>query len=244
MKKSMNKRKILIIIAIAGISLNIPIFCKNIITFFMKPYPTIYPKEVAIRKAKKLKKPGKLSKYMLKAMLNKHVVSGIFFTYGGYLAISDLNGQVTFPREHAAPEITLLITNNIIPIMMLHNTVAHWKIENNIPVKVYKVKRKEDKESESFIWDVKRIKPPENNIISNNTIVIMANPKYIIVPTGITVTSSGPQLTLPNIYVRNGINKVHSSLYTLGIKHFFTPTEKKYKKDKKRYSHKFRELPS
>ena len=211
------------------------LICDQIITFFMKPFPTIPGLKDKNKTLQKIKRPGKLAQYILRAMLNEYEPSGIFCTYDGYLTASDLNGQVIFPRRHKDPAINLLITNKMVPIFMLGNTIHHWEIEQGTPAQMYVVKRNLDRSVSAYFWDVQEVELPKDRRITLDTIVIMAKPKYFYVPTGISMATSNPQLRLPNIYVKKGIFKEPASLYMLTIKNFFQPRAFKYKKEKIKY---------
>ena len=112
------------------------------ITLFMKPYPKIINKQIAIKKAHKLKNLEKASKYAFRAFTQPFLSSGIFCTYGGDSAITDLNGQVTFKRLHKKPALTLIVTKNIVPVLSLENTVHHWELSRKRNIKIYSAKRK------------------------------------------------------------------------------------------------------
>jgi len=207
----------------------------NIISFFIRPCPTLTNEKKAIKKINKLTHPGKLADYTLKELSQNYIVSGICCTYGGYMAVSDLNGQVIFPRRHKTADVDLIITKHIIPITMLHNTIHHWEFEEGTLAKMYSIVRKEDKETDAFFWDVNPIKIPKDDVIPIKSIVILADPKYVLVPSGITLTKESNQLILPDIYVKKGIKKIDHILYSLGINVFFQSTESQYKKAQKNY---------
>ena len=76
----------------------------------------------------------------------KHIlpasISGIFATYGGFLTVSDLNGEITFPRKHRKPFIYLIITEKMSPIIRSGNTIDHWELVEDTPVEMYKFEQK------------------------------------------------------------------------------------------------------
>src|SRR5574337_343786 len=55
----------------------------------------------------KLKQPGKLAQYRAKALLMSSLVEGIVATYGGYVAASDYNGELSFPRKHQKNDVVI-----------------------------------------------------------------------------------------------------------------------------------------
>lgn len=159
---------------------------------------------------------------------------GIFAAYGGYLVISDFNGQVTFPRMQQKTNFLLIVTEKIVPIMMLGNTVHHWETlgSNNA---FYSIEREQDPKTQLYYWSVTAAQPPEKNIIPLTSIVIFAKPKNIIVPLGITVTNDNPQLILPTLYATNDTNNVIPALSALTIRQFFGSLSTTNKKENDMY---------
>jgi len=172
----MNK-KILIVVAIMLTLTHSKLFCDQIITFFFKPYPSILDKDKMIKKANRFARPEKLAQYALEGKLNQYMISGIFCAYNGYLSISDLNGQVIFPRRHRDNEVFILITDIIVPIFMTGNTIHHWEIEKENPAKMYHIKRMQDRAIGLHFWEVKEVEVPADRRIDKETIVVMAKPK-------------------------------------------------------------------
>jgi len=229
-KKIFNK-----IILFSLIIFNSKICCDNIITFFLRPYPQIHDAQKALKKIKKMTRPEKYAKYALEAATNRYFTSGIFGTYMGYLDLSDLNGQIMFPRRHNKPSLNIAITKHIYPVLMLENTVHHWKISDRSKATMYNIERKYDILAKTYFWETKKIEIPQDNIISKDTIVIIAKPKYVYIPEGITITKKSPQFILPDIYVKKGINKIQNTLYIFGIKNLFVTLDEAYKKSKTKY---------
>lgn len=209
----------------------------NIITFFIDEYPE--DDNLILSENKNINK--NLSNQEIKKLCllfdkktNCETIQfpfnyGIFATYAGYLALSDLNGQITFPRKTQKNSINLLITTKISPIFMLKNTIAYWEINDITQAKMYKIERKQDKETLKYYWDVQEKDAPKNNKIPIHTIIIFANPKSIYVPIGITPTKNNTQLVLPKIYAKKDINLIRNALFILTIKPFFSSIKKIYK---------------
>jgi len=231
MKNKKIYNKILLLLLASSAKIN----CYQTITLFMKPYPTATDKKIAIAKAKKLKKVPKVSKYVFRAFAKPFLTSGIFCTYGGNSSITDLNGQVSFIRTHKKPSTTIIVTKNIVPILSLENTVHHWELSRKRHVKMYNAEKKLDPLAKTYFWDIKE-KPIKDNIVSKDAIVIFAHPKYVYIPTGITITTKNPQLVLPDIYIKPGINKVKSALLLFNVKNLVSPVKSLYQKGKMRYS--------
>lgn len=206
----MKQKTLFILLGIINF-INLDILCQeteHIITFFAREYPT----------TNKTKKVSKIP-----------INFGLFSTYAGYLAISDINGQIIFPRKTIKPSLNLLITDKVSPVFMLGNTIAYWQIDKDAQAKMYTIERKFDNQTQSYFWDVNEQESPKNNIIPLHTIIIFANPENIYVPTGITLTDDNPQLFLPNIYVKKEFAKVNNALFVLNIKPFFETLKKLYK---------------
>ncbi len=236
------KTNIKISLFVCAIATTQSILSDYIITFFMRPYPYLpetekkITKEEAQIKSAKLKKPGKIAKYTLRSILQSNIASGIFCTYSGQLEISDQDGQVTFARRQESPNVKLLITNRVTPILMGGQTIHHWEIEGGSPARLYYVNQREDEETNIEFWDVKKIKLPANNRISLDTIIIFAKPSHIFVPEGITQIEKDTQLILPDIYVKKNIDKLSNSFYVLNLKRFFSQTKEQYQIKEKEYS--------
>lgn len=157
---------------------------------------------------------------------------GIFSTYGGNLAITDINGQTTFPRRTQKNAVDLLITDKIAPIFSIKNTIAYWEIDEDAKgAKFYSVDRKHDEETNLYYWDVREKDIPQDRRIGLHTITIFADPESIYVPVGITPTTDNPQLVLPNIYAKRNFDAsyVNTTLFVLTIKQFFSQIRKIYK---------------
>lgn len=235
----MKNKKIIILYFLSII--NTSAMCEEfseIITFFFRPIPVAQEDKAEVQKrAEKLSHADKLTKYTLTEVGKNNCTSGIFCSYDGYLATSDLNGQVILPRKQKDRFLTILVTKSVAPIVMLENTIHHWEVSNRDVAKMYELERKYDKAARIDYWTTKEIEIPKDNIIPKQCIIIFSHPKYIYLPEGITISSEGPQLILPNIYVRKNIENTTNSIYVLNIKNFFAPIKKVYgKKEKLMYS--------
>jgi len=204
----------------------------HLITFFMRPYPYVYmeekevTQEYADRKSKKLRRPDKIAKYTLRSILETSTASGIFSTYHGQLAVSDFEGQVSFARMQADPDLHLLITPRIDPFLKKQQVIDHWEIERGVPAQLYSVSLVEDEDTEISYWNVERIDPIPNKRIDLNTIIVFAKPSHILVPEGISIVKRSPNLVLPDLYVKKNVDKLSTSLYVLNLKRFFQQTQK------------------
>jgi len=211
------------------------LFAEQLISLFLKPYPVVSAKNASEKLAPKLNKLGKMatnrSKYIMPAS-----TSGIFATYGGFLTVSDLNGEISFPRKTGKPIIYLLVTEQLTPIIMSANTIHHWELQEEESSKMYKFEKKWDDEFKVWYWDATQEPLPENNVIPLESITIFANPKFVYVPLGITMAKETPHLILPDIYIKNGLNLTQNALFILNLTHYFGSILPMYKKQPQSYS--------
>lgn len=207
----------------------------NIITFFINPFPE--PKTITTEKmTNNLTVPGKISTKILKnTYLNTNPTEGIFATYWGYLTVSDSIGQILFPRKTEKSLVKILITEKIIPIMMIGTTVHHWELDPSVPAEIFSIERKQDPQTGLFFWDTQKEELPSNKIIQLDTIVLFAKPQSMYVPIGITLSNDNPQLIVPNIYAKKNSNIFTHALWVLTIKHFFKSLKRMRQKNSNTY---------
>ena len=205
-----------------------------VITFFFKDYPAT--KERAEQISTKFKKPHSIAKRTLEGLMSHNPINGIFSTYFGFLQVSGPNGQVVFPRKQSIPALNIIITNRVTPIMMFANTISHWEIEPGTPAGVYHAELTQDSQTKLWYWNVKPSELKDNNFIPTmDSVIIIAKPKNIYVPIGITLTKEDPNLLLPTMYVKKSIKTSRNALYMLNLAPFFRPVELLYKKHPKSY---------
>lgn len=209
------------------------ILADPILTFFFRNYPEV---GLAQRTLEKLHRPHGIAKQHLQALMNPNPIGGIFTTYFGFLDASSKNGQIRFPRKKSNASFQLVITNKITPISMFKTTISHWELEPGTPAAVYNLELKEDENTKLSFWQMEAAPTPENNRLdATRSIVIIAKPHNIFVPTGVTLTKPSANLLLPDIYVKKGINSIRNSLYMLNLGLFFRPIDLLYKKEKTKY---------
>ena len=208
---------------------------EQLITLFLKPYPVVSIPDASKKLANKLHRPGKIARNQSKNYLPPPI-SGIFATYGGFLTVSDLQGEISFPRKHSKPFIYLIISERITPIIMSGNTIHHWELQEGIPAAIYKIEQKIDPDTKINFWEITKEPAPANNQLPLESITLIADPKYIYIPLGITIFNPAPNLLLPDIYIKKGINLTENALYILNLTHYFGALLPIYKKDKDRYS--------
>jgi hypothetical protein len=213
---------------------NHSLVAEQLISIFLKPYPDISLKASAEKLAPKLPKPGKLSSNVAKHLFLPSI-SGIFATYGGFLTVSDLNGEIVFPRKHAKPFVYLLITEKLSPIIMSGNTIHHWELEQDVSAAMFLMEQKFDEDIGVRYWDVTQVPVPENYHVPLESIAIFADPKYVYVPLGLSTLKESPHLLLPDIYIKRGINLTANALFILNLSHYFGSIIPLYKKQPDRY---------
>ncbi len=200
-----------------------------VITTFFKDYPVV-EEQHAQELSQKLGSSKKLARRQIEGIANHNLHAGIFASYAGFIEASDVKGQLTFPRKHARPFLYVIITSQVTPIMMLQNTIHHWEIPSGVPYAVYTYERKKDEETKKYFWDIQRIEELKDNIIPLESLIIFAQPHYIYIPTGITLTTNNPNLILPDIYVKKGFNLIKNSLYVLNLNQYLGQVNRQYQK--------------
>lgn len=201
---------------------------EQLIVLFLKPYPIVANQAATEKLQKKLGTPGKLARHLSKQVLN-HDIAGVFATYGGFLQASNLLGEITFPRT--GPFIYFIVTEQLTPIIMSGNTIHHWELEEGVAAQMYKMEQKTDPVTHIHFWDVSQEALPANNQIPLESIALLANPKYVYIPLGISIFKESPHLILPDIYIKKGINLTANALYILNLAQYFGPLIPLYKKD-------------
>ncbi len=210
-----------------------------LITYFFKPYPHNLDKKSPEKAARKLTLrlgtvPTTLAEETLRA-LDRSLVSGIFSTYGGYLAVSDSDGQTTFPLSQTSKTLYIVVSQLATPIAMSGNTIHHWELPVNVPYKMYSFEKRVDRETTVNYWDVQEEEAPKDKVIPVETIIIFARPKDIYIPLGVSVDNETTHFILPDMYVKKGVAKVSSALYVLNLRHYFGPISELFRKTQLRY---------
>ena len=154
-----------------------------------------------------------------RSWLNQPGADGIPVSYLGYIAITDKNGQVIFPRKQQSDVMYLLITPEVDPEFMISPTlIHHWITKNNQPATFYKISRKKNKHVNTYYFDIQKLPVPQD--IPLNTITIYAHPDNIHVPTGIVLNTFSTNFILPELEAEKD-DTIKNSLYTLSIKQYF-----------------------
>lgn len=203
---------------------------KNMISLFIRPFPTKQETPTLENLIRKIQLLGRTSYKILKEALSRRTYDGILATYYGYITLSDFNGQIVFPRKHQKDTILLLITPIIEPIMMIGTIVHHWETLPGLPAQCFSLERKQDETTQAYYWDTQETEIQKSNHIPLETIVLFAHPNNIFVPTGITLTTKSPHLILPTIYAQKDLKIAANALRVLKIKHFFSSVDSAIKK--------------
>ena len=191
-----------------------------IITFFVEKYPYF-----KIEKSKKFD-PEKYSKQLKQPSFFYQTISdiqkynsalpGVMCLYGGNVALSDKNGQIIFKRNQQTPNLYFLPAYMIAP-----STVHNWMLDSQEPASLYFAEFHQNDSLELYYYQVSEADLPKDNHIPLNTIIFIADPKDVFIPTGATLTDLSQNMILPNIYIKRDFCFMHNSLYTLAIKQYF-----------------------
>jgi hypothetical protein len=163
--------------------------------------------------------------------MNHVPIAGILVTYSGYVTTSDYNGEVIFPRKHQKSAVDIIVTPELAPVALFENTVHHWELIPGVPAAMYSCEQKYNEKTEQHYWETKEMNLPADRKIPLASLVIIAKPKNIVIPSGVTPARETANLVLPPIYVIKGINIVANSTYMLTIRHLFKPLESKNKRE-------------
>lgn len=172
-----------------------------------------------------------INKQVMKTRFYQPVELGVYGLYNGYLSRSNDIGLLSFPRETLKEQFTLAITQAIKPIFMLDNTISNWNLVSPTEATLFQVKRFKDPETKLFYWKVQELNVPNDNYIPLHSIIIIAKPEDVYVPLGASATTKLPNLVLPPIYVKRGLDRINQALFILQIKQFFAPTRTISKQD-------------
>ena len=207
-----------------------------VIILTMLPYPLLHESPEAQKAADKLKMPGHRHKLSLRSLGTTPVTKGIFSTYAGWLGMSDADGETAYLRKQVEPIIYLLITDKITPLMTAGNTIQNWAIEEKTDAKMYKMEQIHDMHNDLVYWVTEEVPLPQDRKIpigygkDHASITVLAQPKNIFVPEGITLSEDSPNLVLPPIYIKKGIKINTNALYILNLRQFFGSLHPMYKK--------------
>ncbi|QQR62880.1 hypothetical protein IPH67_00095 [bacterium] len=174
---------------------------------------------------KKLQTKNQLASEQLSSLIGKNKTAGFCACYAGFIGVSNHEGYINFTRKHATPVIYLAITQEIVPVMRVENTVSHWQFIKDAPVTFYKLTA--DEHAAQATWNIIEIEVPENLVIPSETIIVFGNPAHFYFSSD---TKESKHMTLPNIalpplMITKEANPIKSSLFLLSVRHLFASAE-------------------
>ena len=209
----------------------LPCFAEQRITFFVRTFPALEDEVDVNKLLQDAVDPQKISHHILRAEQLSYPFNGLMGSYAGYFTVSSpFNGQMSFPRKQQKPLLHYVVTPNVEPVIMLGKTVHHLELIKGMPAAFYSAQRKQDPDTEYFYWTIQPEQLPADGVIPLSAIVLFAKPKNVRIVPGIFNTIDGPQLQLPDVYVRKGIDLISGAFSVLKIKHFFRSIVPVYKK--------------
>ena len=205
----------------------------SIITFFIQKYPYFkmekHKKFDPAKYSKQLKQPSFFYQSMADIVKFNTAIPGIMCLYGGNIAMSDKNGQITFTRNQQTPNVYFLVSTGVLPAYIIApNTLHNWMIDRTQASELYFAEFKQDDQLELYYYNVSKVDLPKDNNIPLNTILLISDPKDVLIPTGATITDLSQNLILPTIYLKRNFCFLNNSLYTLAIKQYFRQSEQEY----------------
>lgn len=210
---------------------------QNDIALFLQPYPELEtPQQPENNISEGLAQPGYLHAKMLAHRFTEIATEGVFALYQGYITVSNRKGEILFPRKQQSNTINLLITPEIIPnFMVAPATTHHWELNPKISTDkdtqaMYSITLTHDEDTDAYFYNVQSVPLPTDNIIDFTTIVLLAPANMIYIPEGISMAKYSPNLIMPPVYVKPGIQFINHALYTLKIKQYFESINKQYNK--------------
>ena len=208
-----------------SIIISLFIFCgayadPRIVLFFQAEHMTDAEKISA-----QLKKPGKLAKYTARGMVTSPIVEGIIATYGGYVAASDYNGELSFIRRHQKNNVVVVITPEIVPVVLFESTITTWKRLPGVPAAMYRCEQIYDAQKGGYFVKTEEIPLSEDMSIPLAAVIIIAQPKNIRMEVGNSSAVETGNFIVPTLYVKKGIDTLKNSSYILTIRHLFKPTQ-------------------
>jgi len=198
--------------------------------------PAVHLQADAPRSVEVTFEPGGMSKQILDTQIQKYSTHGVIGAYHGYVALSDHNGQLLFPRKHTSDEIYYVITRSIAPKMGKNDTVQKFYVTKPEQARMYYLKRMRDNEDEKPYWKVTELEVDDKQPIPAASIMIFSNPDHIIVPTGKFTTIDGGTLLMPDLYVKKSIPIGPNALAFLRVNRYFAPVTHVYAYTADRYA--------
>lgn len=216
------KYRLLLLFIVASFSLFTNLYSEQLIAVFLRPYPRLDPDQKVTKIMKSVRHAGKFSRMQVKQLLGlKKMVAGVFATYAGFLSVSNTDGEIAFPRKHTDPQLYILVTEELVPIVRSGNTLSHWELNEDRPAVMYQITKTKDENGPLEYYETAASSLPANNVVPLESIVIFANPRYVYIPLGVTPSTESPHLVLPDIYINHRINLTSPALHVLNVMHYY-----------------------
>lgn len=201
-----------------------------VIFFYVREYPQ--PKAPCINDRPGLLQlePGKICAQIIEKKFEKPNKVGVIASYNGFVSLSDNDGKILFPRTTQQDSFLLLVTRQINPQYDLQNTIKSFYVPETSGYQAYTVQKIFDEDTATYLWQVTPSDIPKSRVVPLHTIIIHAKPENVLVPTGVTITYNQPNLHLPNIFVKPGIDHLDNALFIMNIKQYFAPIRRLYQK--------------
>lgn len=161
---------------------------------------------------------------------------GVLVEYAGYWTASDQDGKISLLREQTDPEMYIIVSNKVKPVINHGQTVDYFVYDKN-KAAIYTIALSKDAQGNSF-WTIKKASLP-NNRIPPSAILIFNEPSFIEIPEGTFATHEGPNWILPTMHIEaNSISQAQiiSTLDMLNVNPYFRRISKLYQESKDRYA--------
>lgn len=143
----------------------------------------------------------------------------IMVNYAGYDSSSNYEGEVVLPRKTQDHQLFILITPLDQPQFGILNNLSHWQVPTDQPAHLYQLDLASD--NKKPVWQVKLIDLPGDRHVPLHTIVVLANPEVVQIPTGKFSTLPGEQLRLPDLYSSQSPTQTNNLFENLNHQPFF-----------------------
>lgn len=162
-----------------------------------------------------------VAKKLLEA--NLQGITGIFGHYRGYSVMSDKNGNIVFPRLDDSNSISIVITENIVPVIIHGAVPDHFVIDYYAKYASYVAENIEKAPNAPLMkWGIKE----DSSLIINKkipyqAIVIIANPDLFFFDSNVKPVDYSINILLPTLYAlqENSISQ-YSNLAMQTLQYF------------------------
>ncbi len=207
-----------------------------VITFFIRPLPEIVTQgqEKAIERLNKLSEPQKSpsQKSIIKnEVVDDYINRGVYASYAGFVNRSDRDGQIIFERKTAGTKLHVIITQDIVPVPidpLKEKTIYGFELAPKSLAQHYVFEKLQDPSSELYFWRITQVPASRNKRLPYDTIIIFAHPKHMVIPLEDTVTLSGENLVLPDMFTTKNIAASTNALRFFKIRQYFAPVKFEY----------------